>query len=66
MIAALLRGAPVREAVVAGNVAGSRAVSLLGAVGDVVGGTGTDAGSPLRSKVFQAMTGALASGPGPR
>jgi sugar/nucleoside kinase (ribokinase family) len=59
MIAALLRGAPVLEAVVAGNVAGSRAVSLLGAVGDVTGGAGTGAGWPLRSMAFQAMTGAL-------
>jgi sugar/nucleoside kinase (ribokinase family) len=35
MIAALLRGVPLREAVVAANEAGSEAVSLLGAVGEV-------------------------------
>lgn len=63
MIAALLRGAPVRAAVAAGNVAGSRAVSLLGAVGDVLGAACTGSDGPLRSKVFQAMTGALATGP---
>jgi sugar/nucleoside kinase (ribokinase family) len=61
MIAALHRGASTREAAVAGNVAGSKAVTLLGAVGDV-GGAQTGAGWPLRSKVFQAMTGALAAG----
>ena len=35
MIAALLRGAPLRAAVVAANEAGSEAVSLLGAVGEI-------------------------------
>jgi ribokinase len=35
MIAALARGAPLPEAVVAGNAAGSEAVSRLGAVGPV-------------------------------
>jgi sugar/nucleoside kinase (ribokinase family) len=62
MIAALHGGASVREAAVAGNVAGSRAVALLGAVGDVAGGARTGADGPFRSKVFQAMTGALAGG----
>lgn len=65
MIAALSRGAPVREAAVAGNVAGSVAVGLLGAVGDLVGGARTGADGPFRSKVFQAMTGALATVPWP-
>jgi sugar/nucleoside kinase (ribokinase family) len=46
MIAALLRGAPLTEAVVAANAAGSEAVSLLGAVGEVeVAGSAT-AGQP--------------------
>lgn len=65
MIAAMLRGASASDAAVAGNVAGSKAVALLGAVGEV-GGAETGAGWPLRSKVFQAMTGALAVGPVPK
>ncbi len=64
MIAALLRGASPSDAAVAGNIAGSRAVSLLGAVGDVAGGAQAGAGWPLRSKVFQAMAGV--PGPLPR
>ena len=35
LIAALCQGAPITEAAVAGNVAGSRTVSVLGAVGEV-------------------------------
>jgi len=47
MIAALLRGAPLRAAVVAANEAGSEAVSLLGAMGEVEAGGLVTAGREL-------------------
>jgi sugar/nucleoside kinase (ribokinase family) len=65
MIAALVGGATIGEAVVAGNAAGSRAVTQLGAVGEV-GGAGTGAGWPLRSMVVKEVAGALAAGRRPR
>jgi len=49
MIAALLDGASLTEAAVAGNAAGSNAVGRLGGVGALGGGTG--AGWPLRPMV---------------
>jgi sugar/nucleoside kinase (ribokinase family) len=58
MIAALLRGASIAEAVVAGNVAGSEAVGRLGAVGAIGGGSG--AGWPLRPMVVNDVTSAFA------
>lgn len=61
MIAALIGGAPVGEAVVAGNVAGSMAVTQLGAVGQV-DGSDTGAGWPLRPMVVKDIAGALAAG----
>ena len=62
MIAALLGGARLAQAVVAGNAAGSRAVGLLGAVGEVqVAGSGP--GLPFQPVVLQEVVAALA---GPR
>lgn len=56
MIAALLRGAPLTDAVVAANTAGSEAVARLGAVGEVeVAGIST-AGQTLGAKFIDRMT----------
>ena len=60
MIAALHEGASLRQAVVAGNSAGSRAVGQLGAVGAVSGGAG--AGWPFAMTATAAEVAAL----GPR
>jgi len=51
MIGALLGGASLAEAAVAGNAAGSRAVGRLGGVGALGGGSG--AGWPLRPMVVE-------------
>ena len=56
MIAALLRGSPLTDAVVAANAAGSEAVARLGAVGEVeVAGIST-AGQTLGAKFIDRMT----------
>jgi len=60
MIAALLGGASVVEAAVAGNAAGSQAVGRLGAVGEV-GGAGIGGGWPLRPVVVKEVAAALAA-----
>lgn len=60
MIAALIGGAPVAEAAVAGNAAGSKAVGRLGGVG-AVGAAGTSAGWPLRPMVVKDVSAALAA-----
>jgi sugar/nucleoside kinase (ribokinase family) len=58
MIAALLRGAALGDAVVAANTAGSQAVARLGAVGEVqVAGIST-AGQTLGAKFIDHMTAA--------
>jgi sugar/nucleoside kinase (ribokinase family) len=59
LIAALLHGAPIEEAVVAANVAGSKAVGQLGAVGQVAAAAG--AGWPLRPMAVKDMAAALAA-----
>jgi len=58
MIAALLGGASIADAAVAGNAAGSEAVGRLGGVGAVGGGSG--AGWPLRPMVVSSVSGAFA------
>jgi sugar/nucleoside kinase (ribokinase family) len=58
MIAALLGGASIADAAVAGNAAGSEAVGRLGGVGAVGGGTG--AGWPFRPMVVNEVTSAFA------
>jgi sugar/nucleoside kinase (ribokinase family) len=56
MIAALLRGSPLTDAVVAANAAGSEAVARLGAVGEVeVAGIST-AGQTLGAKFIDRIT----------
>lgn len=52
LIAALLGGASVRQAAVAANAAGSKAVGRLGGVGAVAAG-GTGAGWPLRTMTLR-------------
>jgi sugar/nucleoside kinase (ribokinase family) len=60
MIAALLRGAPLTEAVVAANAAGSEAVNQLGAVGEVeVAGMST--AGPTLVPAFLAKVAASAA-----
>jgi len=60
MIAALLRGTPLRGAVVAANAAGSEAVSVLGAVGEVeVAGLGA-AGLALAGMFPDKVAGSAA------
>ncbi len=60
LIATLLRGAPLAEAVVAANAAGSDAVARLGAVGEVqVAGIST-AGQTLGAKFIDQMAAAAA------
>ncbi len=60
MIAALVRGAPLTQAVVAANTAGSEAVARLGAVGEVeVEGIST-AGQTLGAKFIDRMAAAAA------
>ena len=60
MIAALLRGAPLTQAVVAGNAAGSEAVNQLGAVGEVeVAGMST--AGPTPGPAFLAKVAASAA-----
>jgi sugar/nucleoside kinase (ribokinase family) len=58
MMAALIGGASIAEAAVAGNEAGSRAVSRLGAVG-TVSADGTGAGWPLSPMAFREMVRGL-------
>lgn len=58
MIAALLHGASVVQAAVAGNGAGSQAVARLGAVGEVAS-AGSLAGWPLRPNVVQTAARAM-------
>jgi sugar/nucleoside kinase (ribokinase family) len=57
LIAALLGGASITEAVIAANEAGSRAVGQLGAIGSV--GAATSSGWPFRPIDFQNLTSAL-------
>jgi sugar/nucleoside kinase (ribokinase family) len=60
MIAALVRGSPLAEAVVAANAAGSEAVGRLGAVGEVeVAGIST-AGQTLGAKFIDRVAAAAA------
>jgi sugar/nucleoside kinase (ribokinase family) len=59
LIAALLGGASITEAVVAANEAGSKAVGQLGAIGPV--GAATSSGFPFRPMDFKNLTVALAS-----
>jgi sugar/nucleoside kinase (ribokinase family) len=60
MIAALLRGAPLTEAVVAANTAGSEAVARLGAVGEVdvsgIAAVGQTLGARFINQVATAAT----------
>jgi sugar/nucleoside kinase (ribokinase family) len=64
LIAALLRGVPLTEAVVTANAAGSEAVGRLGAVGEVeVAGIST-AGQTLGAKFIDQMAAAAAHDPG--
>jgi ribokinase len=67
LIAGLIGGAPVTDAVVAANAAGSHAVSVLGAVGEL-GPEITGAGWPLRPAVLKDAARVLAgaSQPGGR
>lgn len=61
MIAALVRGAPITEAVAAANAAGSAAVARLGAVGEVeVAGIST-AGQTLGAKFIDHVAAAAAA-----
>lgn len=60
LIAGLLAGAPITDAVVTANTAGSQAVGQLGAIGQV--GSATGAGWPLRPKVFHQMASAMSAG----
>ncbi len=65
MIAALLRGAPLTDAVVAANAAGSDAVGRLGAVGEVeVAGIST-AGQTLGARFVDQMAAAAPESGGP-
>lgn len=64
LIAALLSGAPVTDAVVAANAAGSKAVGQLGAIGQV--GSATSAGWPLRPMVFHQIATAMSAGSQPQ
>jgi len=59
LIAAMIGGASVIDAVVAANAAGSRAVGMLGAVGELAPEI-TGAGWPLRRMVVQDAAGVLA------
>jgi sugar/nucleoside kinase (ribokinase family) len=64
MIARLLGGAQLPQAVVAANAAGSRAVGQLGAVGEI-GGAGMSAGLKLRlPEVMEVASALSASRPG--
>ena len=64
MIAALLRGAALADAVVAANAAGSQAVGRLGAVGEVeVAGIST-AGQTLGAKFIDQVAAAVREEPG--
>jgi sugar/nucleoside kinase (ribokinase family) len=63
LIAALLAGASITEAVVAANEAGSKAVGQLGAIGQV--GAATSSGWPFRPMDFQNLTSVLATGSQP-
>jgi sugar/nucleoside kinase (ribokinase family) len=63
LIAALLTGAPITEAVVAANEAGSKAVAQLGAIGSV--GAATSSGWPFRPMDLQNLTAALRTGAEP-
>jgi len=64
MIAALLRGAVLADAVVAANAAGSQAVARLGAVGEVeVAGIST-AGQTLGAKFIDQVAAAVREEPG--
>jgi len=64
MIAALLRGSSLTDAVVAANAAGSQAVARLGAVGEVeVAGIST-AGQTLGAKFIDQVAAAVREEPG--
>jgi sugar/nucleoside kinase (ribokinase family) len=66
MIAAMLRGAPLADAVVAANAAGSEAVGRLGAVGEVeVAGIST-AGQTLDPRLIEQVAAAGQPGVVPR
>jgi sugar/nucleoside kinase (ribokinase family) len=56
MIAALVRGTPLTDAVVAANAAGSEAVARLGAVGEVEVAGISAAGQTLGAKFIDRMT----------
>ncbi len=56
LIAALLAGVPVTDAVVVANAAGFKAVGQLGAIGQI--GAGTGAGWPLRPLGVNQLAGA--------
>jgi ribokinase len=60
LIAALIGGASLTQAVVAANAAGSQAVGRLGAVGEL-GTESTGAGWPLRPMVLKDVADALAA-----
>jgi sugar/nucleoside kinase (ribokinase family) len=60
MIAALIGGASVCEAAIAGNAAGSQAVGRLGAAGEL-GPESTGAGWPLHPLILKDVAGALAA-----
>ena len=65
MIAALVRGSPLTDAVVAANAAGSEAVARLGAVGEVeVAGIST-AGQTLGAKFIDRVAAASRRGAAP-
>jgi sugar/nucleoside kinase (ribokinase family) len=65
MIAALVRGSPLTDAVVAANAAGSEAVARLGAVGEVeVAGIST-AGQTLGAKFIDRVAAASPRGASP-
>src|SRR5262249_44901652 len=55
MIAALLRGSSLTDAVVAANAAGSEAVARLGAVGEGEGAGSSTAGQTLGAKFIDRM-----------
>jgi sugar/nucleoside kinase (ribokinase family) len=61
MIAALVRGAPLAEAVVAANAAGSAAVARLGAVGEVEVTGAAEVGQTLGARFIDQVAAAAAN-----
>lgn len=59
LVAALLSGAPITDAVVAANAAGSAAVEQLGAIGEV--GAGTSAAWPFQPMALRQIAGAASA-----